>query len=280
MLIILVFIVVGSNQFQGPFSWEDRKVREQKMVVRRMESRRIENGEGVEIGKVGKQKKIQFSSVCLVEGVEKWRNEKLFCLVEQKSERIENVVRINLLSCPQHINLIFSITTNLQTNTTNKTSSQKKLIIKKMCLILKKKRKKERKKKSQPTCALYLGKGKTRRKEKKKKKEAVTAVKFPKKKAATLINKGEGRWVISHQTHSLPPFSLVFSLNWGENFFLLNGRSVEKTPPTLFSLPLPHPNTFLSPFRSPSAILPPTKWTLRASHRVELYSLYIPPFWV
>ena len=147
-----------------------------------------------------------------------------------------------------------------------------------MCLILKKKRKKERKKKSQPTCALYLGKGKTRRKEKKKKKEAVTAVKFPKKKAATLINKGEGRWVISHQTHSLPPFSLVFSLNWGENFFLLNGRSVEKTPPTLFSLPLPHPNTFLSPFRSPSAIYPQPNGPL--GHLIEWNCTHFifPPF--
>ena len=147
-----------------------------------------------------------------------------------------------------------------------------------------KEKKKERKKEKEPTNVCTIPRKrqnkKKGKKEKKKKKEAVTAVKFPKKKAATLINKGEGRWVISHQTHSLPPFSLVFSLNWGENFFLLNGRSVEKTPPTLFSLPLPHPNTFLSPFRSPSAILPPTKWTLRASHRVELYSLYIPPFWV
>ena len=144
MLIILVFIVVGSNQFQGPFGQEDRKVREQKMVVRRMESRRIENGEGVEIGKVGRQKKIQFSSVCLVEGVEKWRNEKLFCLVEQKSGRIENAVRINLLSCPQHIKLIFSITTNLQTNTINKTSSKRKTNNNKKVFVNIKKKNKEK----------------------------------------------------------------------------------------------------------------------------------------
>ena len=115
------------------------------------------------------------------------------------------------------------------------------------------------------------------KKEKKKKKEAA-AVKFPKKKAATLINKGEGRWVISHQTHSLPPFSLVFSLNWGENFFLLNGRSVEKTPPPLFSLPLPHPNTLLSPFRSPSAIYPQPNGPL--GHLIEWNCTHFifPPF--
>ena len=33
--------------------------------------------------------------VCLVKGMEKWEGEKLFCLVEKKSERIENVVYIN-----------------------------------------------------------------------------------------------------------------------------------------------------------------------------------------
>ena len=86
--------------------------------------------------------------MCLVEGVEKWRNEKLFCLVEQKSGRIENVVRINLLSCPWHIKLIFSITTNLQTNTTNKKSSKKKLIIKETVFNIKEK-KKERKRANQ-----------------------------------------------------------------------------------------------------------------------------------
>ena len=160
------------------------------MVVRRMESRRIENGEGVEIGKVGRQKKIQFSSVCLVEGVEKWKNEKLFCLVEQKSGRIENVVRINLLSCPQHIKLIFSITTNLQTNTTNKTSSKKKIIIKKNVFNIKEK-KKERKKEKEPTNVCTIPRKrqnkKKGKKEKKKKKEAA-AVKFPKKKSSN-INK-------------------------------------------------------------------------------------------
>ena len=33
--------------------------------------------------------------VCLVEGMEKWEDEKLFCLIEKKSGRIEKVVYIN-----------------------------------------------------------------------------------------------------------------------------------------------------------------------------------------
>ena len=33
-----------------------------------------------------------FPSVCLVGGIEKWRDKKLFCLVEEKSERIEKVI--------------------------------------------------------------------------------------------------------------------------------------------------------------------------------------------
>ena len=33
--------------------------------------------------------------VCLVEGMEKWEDGKLFCLVEKKSGRIEKVVYIN-----------------------------------------------------------------------------------------------------------------------------------------------------------------------------------------
>ena len=35
------------------------------------------------------------SRVHLVRGVEKWEDGKLFCLVEKKSERIENIVYIN-----------------------------------------------------------------------------------------------------------------------------------------------------------------------------------------
>ena len=40
--------------------------------------------------------------MCLV-GVEKWRSEKLFCLVENENERIENCVCINLLLYPNYI---------------------------------------------------------------------------------------------------------------------------------------------------------------------------------
>ena len=40
-------------------------------------------------------KYLVFPRVCLVGGVEKWEGEKLFYLVEKKSERIENVVYIN-----------------------------------------------------------------------------------------------------------------------------------------------------------------------------------------
>ena len=41
------------------------------------------------------KKYLVFSRVCLVEGMEKWESGKLFCLVEKKSERIENIVYIN-----------------------------------------------------------------------------------------------------------------------------------------------------------------------------------------
>ena len=41
------------------------------------------------------RKYLVFPHVCLVGGVEKWKGEKFFCLVEKKSERIENVVYIN-----------------------------------------------------------------------------------------------------------------------------------------------------------------------------------------
>ena len=40
-------------------------------------------------------KDLVFSHVCLVGGVEKWDGGKLFCLVEEKKRRIENVVHIN-----------------------------------------------------------------------------------------------------------------------------------------------------------------------------------------
>ena len=41
--------------------------------------------------------------MCLVGGMKKWNDEKLFCLVNEKSERIENVVYINLLLYPYYI---------------------------------------------------------------------------------------------------------------------------------------------------------------------------------
>ena len=40
-------------------------------------------------------KYLVFPRVRLVGGMEKWEGEKLFCLVEKKSERIENVIYIN-----------------------------------------------------------------------------------------------------------------------------------------------------------------------------------------
>ena len=42
------------------------------------------------------RKDLVFSCMCLVGRVEKWREGKLFCLVEKKSERIENKVCIKL----------------------------------------------------------------------------------------------------------------------------------------------------------------------------------------
>ena len=48
---------------------------------------------GVEMRK--DEKYLVFPHMCLVGGMEKWEGEKLFCLVEKKSERIENVVYIN-----------------------------------------------------------------------------------------------------------------------------------------------------------------------------------------
>ena len=41
------------------------------------------------------KKNLVFPRVYLVGGVKKWEGEKLFCLVKNKSERIENVVYIN-----------------------------------------------------------------------------------------------------------------------------------------------------------------------------------------
>ena len=48
------------------------------------------------IEKWGDGKYLVFRLVCLVGGVEKWEGGKLFCLVEKKSERIENKIDIKL----------------------------------------------------------------------------------------------------------------------------------------------------------------------------------------
>ena len=40
-------------------------------------------------------KYLVFPRVCLVGGMEKWKSGKLFCLVEKKNEKIENIVYIN-----------------------------------------------------------------------------------------------------------------------------------------------------------------------------------------
>ena len=56
-------------------------------------SRRMKN-----CGKMEKQedeKYLVFPRVCLVRGMEKWEDGKLFCLVEKKSGKIEKVVYIN-----------------------------------------------------------------------------------------------------------------------------------------------------------------------------------------
>ena len=44
-----------------------------------------------------------FPHVCLVGGMEKWEGGKHFCLVKEKSGRIENVVYIYGLLCPYYI---------------------------------------------------------------------------------------------------------------------------------------------------------------------------------
>ena len=53
----------------------------------------VEKWEDRKLWEIGKY--LVFPRVCLVGGMEKWEGGKLFCLVEKKSERIENVVYIN-----------------------------------------------------------------------------------------------------------------------------------------------------------------------------------------
>ena len=40
-------------------------------------------------------KYLVFSLMCLVGGVEKWKDGKLFCLVGEKNGRMENVIYVN-----------------------------------------------------------------------------------------------------------------------------------------------------------------------------------------
>ena len=63
-----------------------------------------EDGKLVEGWKSEEDKKyLVFPCVCLVGGMEKWEGGKLFCLVEKKSGKIENVVYINWLLYPCYI---------------------------------------------------------------------------------------------------------------------------------------------------------------------------------
>ena len=70
-----------STNPKGPFGWRSGKLRGWKI------SGRIEKWKD--------RKYLVFARVCLVGGMEKWKGGKLFCLVEKKSERIENVIYIN-----------------------------------------------------------------------------------------------------------------------------------------------------------------------------------------
>ena len=68
-------------------------------LVGKREKWGIENSRRIE--KRDNKKDLIF--MCLVGGMKKWNDEKLFCLVNEKSERIENVVYINLLLYPYYI---------------------------------------------------------------------------------------------------------------------------------------------------------------------------------
>ena len=72
---------VLSVELQGPFGWRSGKLEGWKI-----------NGR---IEKWKDRKYLVFPCVCLVGGMEKQKGGKLFCLVEKKNERIENVIYIN-----------------------------------------------------------------------------------------------------------------------------------------------------------------------------------------
>ena len=64
-------------------------------------SERIENFGRVEKWK--DEKYLVFPLVCLIKGVEKWEDGKLFCLVGEKKGMIENVIYIDWLLYPYYI---------------------------------------------------------------------------------------------------------------------------------------------------------------------------------
>ena len=67
-------------------------------LVGRWKSGRIENMERLETQRDGKN--FNFSSICLVAEVEKWDDRKCSLFGWVESKRIENIVCINLFSCP------------------------------------------------------------------------------------------------------------------------------------------------------------------------------------
>ena len=58
----------------------------------------MENEKGIE--KWEDRRDLVFSHLCLVQRIEKLKDKKFICLVEKKSEMIENKVNINLQLCP------------------------------------------------------------------------------------------------------------------------------------------------------------------------------------
>ena len=67
-------------------------------LVERWKSERIENWERMK--KWEDRRDFSFPRLCLVGRMEKWRDGKLFYLVEKKTEKIENRACINLPSYP------------------------------------------------------------------------------------------------------------------------------------------------------------------------------------
>ena len=87
--LVLIRVQTSEKMPKGPFGWRSGKLGGWK-ISGRME-------------KWKDRKYLVFPYVCLVGGMEKWEGGKLFCLVEKKSGRIENVVYINWLLYPCYI---------------------------------------------------------------------------------------------------------------------------------------------------------------------------------